>query len=152
MCANCRAYTHSQIFAHKHISETLIGKECAFNLGNRNSLIDQWNNEFQIWIDTAGFLSCRLIGWKAEFIHEQNLLREEIHSSQRFLLKTELFAAVSVFCMTVLSLGLLEVCMMTHRAPLSPPSTTHEPWPLIPHMWVWDAVALATTVSTESFW
>lgn len=49
------------------------------------------------------------------------------------------------------SLGLLEVCMMTHRAPLSPPSTTHEPWPLIPHMWVWDAVTTATAVSTEAF-
>lgn len=53
--------------------------------------------------------------------------------------------------MTFRSLGLLKVCMMTHRAPLSPPSTTHEPWPLIPHMWVWDAVAMATAVGTEAF-
>lgn len=40
---------------------------------------------------------------------------------------------------------------MTHRAPLSLPSTTHEPWPLIPHMWVWEAIAMATAVSTEAF-
>lgn len=40
---------------------------------------------------------------------------------------------------------------MTHRAPLSPLSTTHEPWPLIQHMWVWDAVAIATSVSGEAF-
>lgn len=55
------------------------------------------------------------------------------------------------FCMTFHSFGLLEVCMMTHRAPLSPASTTHEPWPPIPHMWVWDAVAVATALSTEAF-
>lgn len=61
------------------------------------------------------------------------------------------FQSVSFFCMTFRSLGLLEVCMMTHRAPLSPPSTTHEPWPLIQNMWVWDAVATATAVSTEAF-
>lgn len=38
---------------------------------------------------------------------------------------------------------------MTHRAPLSPRRTNHEPWPLIPHMRVRDAISMATDVSTE---
>lgn len=44
----------------------------------------------------------------------------------------------------------LKVCVMTHRAPLSPRSTNHEPWPLIPHMRVWDVVAAATDVCPEA--
>lgn len=38
-----------------------------------------------------------------------------------------------------------------HRAPLSPRSPTHEPWPLILHMWVRDAVTMATVVCSEAF-
>lgn len=67
-----------------------------------------------------------------------------------FLLKKAVCSSASFFCMTFRCAGLLEVCMMTHREPLSPLSTTHEPWPLIPHIWVWDAVAVATSVGTEA--
>lgn len=72
---------------------------------------------------------------------------EKLNSSHRCLLQTELPA---VFGMAFRSLGLLEVCMMIHRAPLSTPSTTHEPWPLIQHMWMWDTVAIANGVSEEA--
>lgn len=109
----------------------------------KESHINYWNTNLQIWIYTAVYIlqtSWRMV-W---FDYTYNLLMYETKLRQTELL--------TVFGMNFCSPGLLEVCMMTHRVPLNPPSTTQEIWPLTSHMWVWDSIAIATSISARSLY
>lgn len=109
----------------------------------KESHINYWKTNLQIWINTT--VSILQTSWRMVWFD----YKYHLSMYKTKLRQTEL---LTVFVVTFCSPGLLEVCMMTHRVPLNPPSTTHESWPLISHMWVWDSIAIATSISARGLY